>query len=166
MNLNKKYPLHSILNKLTIPALMILYIVGFYFIYRDAYNEITRIIGLIVLTILLILVFILFIFSFRILDYLVFTDDEIILCSYFRKNISFKYYEYVIGYGRYISIIEDKKILIFLPISLGKIVSVVDTSKFGNTIALNKNNILYCQIDDNLVKFLVEKIKNKDFYNN
>jgi len=157
MNKKLKYSLHSFSNRMTLPCLGVMFTIAYYFIYRDAYNEVLRWIGIASLSIILILVFILFIYYFRILDYLLFTNENIILCSFFRKNLSFQYSDYIWQYGVYSSTIEKKQIIIFSPKKLGKVFNCVDTSRLGNCIYLNKNHVLYCQHDNMLELILNEK---------
>ena len=155
----QKFYLHSYLNRTTLPFLSILFVIAYYFIYRDAYNELWRLIGLAIITLFLILVFILFIYYYRILDYLVFTNENIILCSIFRKNKFIKYADYIWHNGTYVSFFEKKQIIVFSPKNLGEVFSNVDTSRFGNCIYLNKIHVLYCNYDKELEDFLNEKIK-------
>ncbi|MBU1142601.1 MAG: hypothetical protein KKH92_03040 [Firmicutes bacterium] len=157
MNKRLKYPLHSFLNRLTIPFLFIMFSVAYYFIYRDAYNDLWRIIGMISLTIFLIVVLIVFLYLFRALDYIIFDNEEIKICSLFRSNQTFQYSDYVWSHGIYSSVIETKKITIFTPKQLDGVCILVDTSRLGNCRSLNKNHILYCQSDTYLEKFLETK---------
>lgn len=46
MNKKLKYSLHSFSNRMTLPCLGVMFTIAYYFIYRDAYNEVLRWIGI------------------------------------------------------------------------------------------------------------------------
>ena len=154
----KKYYLHSLMNRILFYVLLLIFFPAYFFIGKDAYNFTMMVIGFIVLSLFLFFVIFIFIYKFKVLDFLVFTDNEIILSSYFKKNINYNYRQYFVIIGLYISVIENKKAIIFNPLD-GPFAKEVDTSKFGNTLLLNKHMILYCQYDDKLYHYLEEKYK-------
>lgn len=151
----KKYYMHSLSNRIAFLVMIPLFIVGFYFIFKDAANDIMRIFGICFLTLLLGLV-ILLIIKFKAYGYLVFLDNKIIQKGFLCKKENYDYIDYRATLGAYSSIVEYKKVFIFLKKD-GPIVTEIDTSKFGNVMTVNKYKILYCMYDENLLKFLQEK---------
>lgn len=153
----KRYQLHSMTNKLAIPVLTIMFGVGVYFINRDAENTLLRVIGIVALLLLFVLSMYLFLYMYKAMDYLIFTDDNIILGSMFRKNEIFKYEDYYCTIGLYTTKLSAKQILIFTPKSIGKIFVKIDTTRFGNCTLANKHKILYCFYDKGLLNILKSK---------
>lgn len=137
--------------------LPIMFAVAAFFIYRDAYDNFWRIVGMVILSALLIFVLWLFLFAFKTFGFLTFEQDKIILHSPFAKRREWKYEEYVAVIGEYTSVIERKKAIILTPRKLKMICAEIDTSKFGNVIQANKAFILYSPYDEALHQFLEEK---------
>lgn len=153
----KRYPLHSITNKLVIPFLVIIFGIFVYLVNRDAENNLLRVIGVVSLLLLFMLSMYLFLYMYKAFDYLIFKDDNIILCSTFRKNIHFKFVDYYCTIGLYITKLSAKQILIFTPKSIGKVFVKIDTTRFGNCTLANKHKILYCFYDIGLLNILKSK---------
>ncbi len=151
----KKYYMHSLSDRITFSVMLPLFIIGFYFIIKDAANDVIRIFGICFLIILLGLV-ILLIIKFKTFGYLVFLDNRIMQKGFLCKKESYDYNNYCVTLGAYSSMVEYRKVFIFLKKD-GPIVTQIDTSKFGNVMAVNKYKILYCMYDEKLLKFLQEK---------
>ena len=138
-------------------VLLPMFIVGLYFIYRDAYNDLWRVIGIIFISLLFIFVMYLFLILFRSWDKLYFYEDKIVRVSIFKKE-EFRYEDYISVLGKYTSSVERKIAIILTPKKYDGAFTLVDTSRFGNVIQLNKMKVLYCISDDELIKFLNNKM--------
>jgi hypothetical protein len=99
----------------------------------------------------------LFLILFRSWDKLYFYDDKIVRISLFKKE-EFKYEDYIAVLGKYTSSVESKTAIILTPKKYDGVVTLVDTSRFGNVIQVNKMKVLYCLSDDELIKFLNNKM--------
>ena len=149
--------MHSLSNRIACLVLLPMFFVGFYFIYRDAYNDLWRVIGIIFISLLFIFVMYLFLILFRSWDKLYFYEDKIVRVSIFKKE-EFRYEDYIAVLGKYTSSVERKIAIILTPKEYDGAFTLVDTSRFGNVIQLNKMKVLYCISDDELVKFLNNKM--------
>ena len=98
-----------------------------------------------------------FIIRFKVFGKLYFYEEKIVMKNVFKEEV-FKYEEYVAVVGKYTSIIESKKWFILTPIRINRVVTIVDTSKSGNITIINKNKVLYCAFDDELLGFLDNKM--------
>ena len=99
----------------------------------------------------------LFLILFRSWDKLYFYEDKIVRISLFKKE-EFKYEDYIAVLGKYTSSVESKTAIILTPKNDDGVVTLVDTSRFGNLIQVNKMKVLYCLSDDELIKFLNNKM--------
>ena len=149
--------MHSLSNRIVCLVLLPMFFVGFYFIYRDAYNDLWRVIGIIFISLLFIFVMYLFLILFRSWDKLYFYEDKIVRVSIFKKE-EFNYEDYIAVLGKYTSSVERKRAIILTPKKYDGAFTLVDTSRFGNVIQLNKMKVLYCISDDELIKFLNNKM--------
>lgn len=149
--------MHSLSNRIASLVLLPMFVVGFYFIYRDAYNDLWRVIGIIFISLLFIFVMYLFLILFRSWDKLYFYEDKIVRVSIFKKE-EFNYEDYIAVLGKYTSSVERKRAIILTPKKYDGAFTLVDTSRFGNVIQLNKMKVLYCISDDELIKFLNNKM--------
>ena len=149
--------MHSVLNKLAYFVLYPIFIIFGYIMYRDRANDEIFIFGVLVMLGIFLFFNYIFLFKFKIFGKLYFYEDRIVMKDLFKEE-DFKYGDYVCVVGKYTSIIESKKHFIFTPIDKKVVVTLVDTSKFGNVITLNKNKVLYCTFDDKLLGFLDDKM--------
>lgn len=152
-----KIKMHTLLNRFAFWILFPIFIVASFFIYRDAASNELRIIGLSILLILFVGVMYFFIFKFCVYDYAIFKTDGIELRSPFKKKAFFKYNEVIACTAKYTSIIENKKYLTFTSKKYNSFVTHIDTSKFGNTVTLNKMQVVYVPMNKKLIEFLKEK---------
>ena len=153
-----KVKMHTLLNRLAFWILFPIFIVASYFIYKDAASNELRIIGLSILLILFVGVMYLFLFKLCVYDYAIFKAEGIELRTPFKKKAFFKYNEVYACFAEYTSIIEQKKYLTFTSKKYNSVVSHIDTSKFGNTLILNKMQVVYVPINEKLIVFLKEKV--------
>ena len=149
--------MHSLSNRIACLVLLPMFIIGLYFIYRDAYDDLWRIIGIVMISLLFIFSMYLFLILFRSWDKLYFYEDKIVRISLFKKE-EFKYEDYIAVLCKYTSSVESKTAIILTPKKYDGVVTLVDTSRFGNVIQLNKMKVLYCLSDDELIKFLNNKM--------
>ncbi len=160
-----KIKMHTVLNRLAFWVLFPMFIVASFFIYRDAASDELRVFGLIFMAVFFLLVIYLFIFKFCMFDYAVFSEEGIALCSPFKEKAFFKYDEVNACIAKYTSIIEFKKYLTFTSKKYNSVVTHIDTSKYGNAIAINKMQVVYVPAKENIIKFLKDK-KNLQWYVN
>ncbi len=153
-----KVKMHTLLNRLAFWILFPIFIVASYFIYKDAASNELRIIGLSILLILFVGVMYLFLFKLCVYDYAIFKAEGIELRTPFKKKAFFKYNEVYACFAEYTSIIEQKKYLTFTSKKYNSVVSHIDTSKFGNTLILNKMQVVYVPMNEKLIVFLKEKV--------
>lgn len=149
--------MHSLSNRVASLVLLVMFIIGLYFIYKDAYDDLWRIIGIVMISLLFIFSMYLFLILFRSWDKLYFYEDKIVRISLFKKE-EFKYEDYIAVLGKYTSSVESKTAIILTPKNDDGVVTLVDTSRFGNLIQVNKMKVLYCLSDDELIKFLNNKM--------
>ena len=149
--------MHSLSNRVASLVLLPMFIIGLYFIYRDAYDDLWRIIGIVMISLLFIFSMYLFLILFRSWDKLYFYEDKIVRISLFKKE-EFWYEDYIAVLGKYTSSVESKTAIILTPKKEDGVVTLVDTSRFGNVIQVNKMKVLYCISDDELIKFLNNKM--------
>ena len=149
-----KVKMHTLLNRLALWILFHMFIVASFFIYRDAASNQLRIIGLSILLILFVGVMYLFVFKLCVYDYVIFKADGIELRTPFKKKAFFKYNEVIACFAEYTSIVEQKKYLTFTNKKYNSIVTHIDTSKFGNTLILNKMQVVYVPMNEKLIDFL------------
>lgn len=152
-----KISMHSILNRMAGLVLIPMFALATYFICKDAASDGLRIFGLVMLGALLVFSVWGYFFKFCMLDYAVFKEDGIELRSPFRKKAFFKYDEVIGCFAYYTSVLEKKKYLTFTSIKHNAVVMHVDTSKFGNIIALNKMQVVYVPASQGIVEFLQTK---------
>ena len=96
----------------------------------------------------------LFVFKLCIYDYVIFKADGIELRTPFKKKAFFKYNEVIACFAKYTSIVEQKKYLTFTNKKYNSFVTHIDTSKFGNTLILNKMQVVYVPMNEKLIDFL------------
>ncbi len=149
-----KVLMHTPSNFLTYFVVLIMFAVGGFFIWRNAYDDTWRWIGMILLSVFFILASWLFLKLFRIFDWLVFTEHTVERHSLFGKKLTYQYSELYACVGLYTSVVESKKCLIFAPKRFNKIVTRIDTSKFGNVIPVNRLNFIYCPMKDKVIDLL------------
>lgn len=149
--------MHTPLNLLTIPVLLIMFVFAGFFILRDAIDDTARVIVFLCLILFFVLSCFLFLKVFRILDWLVFTENEVERHSLFGKKVVYQYSELYACIGIYVSVIEEKKYIIFSPKKLNIVAVEIYTRKFGNINYVNRNKIVYCAISDELMKLLRTK---------
>ena len=82
--------MHSLSNRIACLVLLPMFIIGLYFIYKDAYDDLWRIIGIVMISLLFIFSMYLFLILFRSWDKLYFYEDKIVRISLFKKE-EFKY---------------------------------------------------------------------------
>lgn len=152
-----KIKMHTLLNRLAFWVLFPMFFVASFFIYRDAANNELRIIGLSMLFIFYVFYMYLFLFKFCMYDYVIFKADGIELRTPFKKKAFFKYNEVIACFAKYTSIIEKKDYLTFTSKKYNSVVTHIDTSKFGNTLILNKMQVVYVPMTEKLIDFLKEK---------
>ena len=152
-----KVKMHTVLNRLAFWTLFPILIIASFFIYRDAASDGLRVFGLVFIAVFFLLVIYLFIFKFCLFDYAVFSDEGIALYSPFKKKAFFKYNEVNGCFAEYTSIIEMKKYLTFTNKKYDSVVTHIDTSSSGNTIAINKMQVIYVPMSDAIMDFLKEK---------
>lgn len=152
-----KVKTHTLLNRLAFWILFPVFMVASFFIYKDAASNELRIIGLSILLILFVGVTYLFVFKFCVFAYAVFDAEGIELHTLFKKKIFFKYDEVVACFAYYTSVIENKKYLTFTHKKHNSFVTHIDTSKFGNVIAINKMQVVYVPMKEKLIDFLNDK---------
>ena len=149
-----KYFMHTPSKLIAYLVLPIIFAVGGYFIWRDAYDDTWRLIGILILAGFFIGYLFLFLKAFRIFDWLVFGESTVERHSLFGNKLTYQYSEIYACIGIYTSVIEEKRCLIFAPKNLNRIAFHIDTSKFGNLIPVNRLNFVYCAVSDELLKFL------------
>jgi hypothetical protein len=149
-----KHFMHTPANLAVFPVILTIFVVAGYFIWRDAYDDTWRLIGVLLLTGFFIGYLFLFLKAFRIFDYLVFDENTVERHSIFGKKLIYQYSEIYAGIGMYTSTIEEKKYVIFAPKKLNRFVFHIDTSKFGNVISVNRLNFVYCAISNEMIDFL------------
>ena len=152
-----KKNMHSVSNKLAYFIIYPIVIVFALLAYRDRANDEIFFICLPISILLLLFYSYVFIIRFKVFGKLFFYEEKIVMKNVFKEEV-FKYEEYVAVVGKYTSIIESKKWFILTPIRINRVVTIVDTSKFGNITILNKNKVLYCAFDDELLGFLDNKM--------
>lgn len=152
-----KIKIHTLLNRLAFWALFPVFIVGGFFIYRDAVSNGIRMIGLSILLIFFVGVMYLLVFKFCIYGYAIFKSDGIELHTPFKKKVFFKYNEVIACFAEYTSLVEHKKYLTFTNKKYNSVVTHVDTTKFGNSLILNKMQVVYVPMSEKLIDFLKEK---------
>lgn len=80
-------------------------------------------------------------------------ENKIIRQGLFRKDELY-YKDCLIVVSFYKSIIEKKRAFISIPKKLNGIVEVIDTSKYGNLIPINKSGVMYCLYEEELHQLL------------
>ncbi len=156
----KKY-MHSLSNRIAFFTLIPLFGVGSYFIFRDAETDLLKFIGVGVMILLYLIFALLFIYKLKVLNKIIFYKEKFVIKELLKQK-EYKYEDYLAVIGDYTSIIEEKKAFIFIPKRLNIIVKKVDTSKTGNVIALNKNEVFYCLYDKVLHMFLDDIFSQKN----
>ena len=149
--------MHSLSNRVASLVLLVMFIIGLYFIYKDAYDDLWRIIGIVMISLLFIFSMYLFLILFRSWDKLYFYEDKLGRICLFKKD-DFIYEDFLAVLGKYTSSVESKTAIILTPKNDDGVVTLVDTSRFGNLIQVNKMKVLYCLSDDELIKFLNNKM--------
>ena len=149
-----KVKMHTPLNRLSFWFLFPMLAVGCYLVYRDAANDLLRIVGIATIFLLILFGAFISIFKFCEFDYAIFTDKGIELHSPFKKKAFFKYDEVIACPALYTSLFENKKYITFTPKCHNAVVDHIDTSKYGNVITLNKMQVIYVPMTDKLVEFL------------
>ena len=152
-----KKNMHSASNKLAYFIIYPIVIVFALLAYRDRANDEILFICLPIFILLLLFYSYVFIIRFKVFGKLYFYEEKIVMKNVFKEEV-FKYEEYVAVVGKYTSIIESKKWFILTPIRINRVVTIVDTSKSGNITIINKNKVLYCAFDDELLGFLDNKM--------
>lgn len=152
-----KKNMHSVSNKIAYFIIYPIVIVFALLAYRDRANDEIFFICLPIFILLLLFYSYVFIIRFKVFGKLYFYEEKIVMKNVFKEEV-FKYEEYVAVVGKYTSIIESKKWFILTPIRINRVVTIVDTSKSGNITILNKNKVLYCAFDDELLGFLDNKM--------
>ena len=146
--------MHTPLNILAYVVLHVMFFVGGWFICRDAYNETMRLVGALLIAALYIAANVLFLKGFRVLDWIVFSEEGIERHSLFGGKLVLAYSEIYACGGIYTSTIEEKRCLIFAPKSLNKFVMKIDTSRFGNVIQVNRMGFCYCPMNERVFEHL------------
>jgi len=152
-----KIKAHTILNRIAFWVLFPMFIAASFFIYRDAANDQLRVIGLAILVVLFLLVMYLFIFKLCVYDYAIFSEEGIELYSPFKKKAYYRYNEVIACFAQYTSIIEKKEYLTFTSKKYNSVVTHIDTSSSGNTIAINKMQVVYVPMSESIMGFLKGK---------
>ena len=152
-----KIKMHTLLNRLAFWILFPMFIIASFFIYKDAASNELRIIGLAILLILFVVIMYLFLFKLCVYDYAIFKADGIELRTPFKKKAFLKYNEVYACFAKYTSIVEQKKYLTFTSKEYNSVVTHIDTSRFGNTLTLNKMQVVYVPMNEKLINFLKEK---------
>ena len=149
--------MHTVLNRIAPWVLVPVFAVFSYLIYRDAASPMWAIVGLAMMFLLFAFSVWVFVFQFCIFDYAVFEDDRIVLYGPFGKKAEYQYSEVIGSFALYTYVIESKKYVTFTDKKYGGAVTHIDTSKWGNTIALNKMKVVYVPATEGLLHFLKEK---------
>lgn len=155
--MNKKYSIHMVTNILIPSIAFAILIVAAYVMSIYANDPKFNLAAIMFLVVIAIISFVMHVFVIGVLNHLKFDEDKIILCAALRKNKYFKYNEYVWTIGIYRSVLMRRKILIFTPKDERQLFTVIDTTKQGNCNYANKNNILYCFYDEDLLSYLKTK---------
>ena len=152
-----KLKMHTVLNRIAPWVLVPVLAVFSYLIYRDAASPILGIVGLGFMLLLMAFSVWAFVFGFCDFDYVIFEDDRILLYGPFGKKAEYRYSEVIGSFALYTSVLESKKYVTFTDKKYGGAVTHIDTSKWGNTIALNKMKVVYVPATEALLHFLKEK---------
>ena len=152
-----KIKMHTLLNRLAFWILFPMFIVASFFICKDAASDELRIVGLAILFILFVCVMYLFIFKLCVYDYAIFNEEGIELYTPFKKKAFFKYNELIACFAQYTSIMEKKEYLTFTSKKYNSVVTYIDTSSSGNTIAINKMQVVYVPMSEKIIEFLKGK---------
>ena len=161
-----KVKMHTLLNRLAFWILFPMFIVGSFFICKDAASDELRIVGLVILVILFIFVMYLFLFRLCVYEYAIFNEKGIELYTPFKKKVFFQYSEVIACFAQYTSIIEKKKYFTFTSKKYNSVVTHIDTSSFGNIITINKMQVVYVPMSERIVEFLKEKSDLQWYLNN
>lgn len=151
-----KRRMHKMSNIISIFLLIPIMVIGSYFIYRDAANDTLRYVGVATIIILCLGFFILMAIKFKVFAYIVFEEKEFVVKGFLCKEIRCLYEHYFAIIGSYTDIFTTVRAIILNPINGAKL-KTIDTRKFGNLVFANENNIFYCMLDDEILKFLNEK---------
>lgn len=151
-----KRRMHKMSNIISIFLLIPMMIVGSYFIYKDAANDILRYVGIAFIIILCVGFFLLMAIKWKVFAYIVFEEKEFIVKGFLCKEIRCLYEHYFAIIGSYTDVFGSTKAIILNPINGSKLKDI-DTRKFGSLIFANENNIFYCMLDEEILKFLNEK---------
>ena len=151
-----KRRMHKMSNIISIFLLIPLMVVGSYFIYKDAANDILRYVGIALIVILCVGFFLLMAIKWKVFAYIVFEEKEFIVKGFLCKEIRCLYEHYFAIIGSYTDVFGSTKAIILNPINGSKLKDI-DTRKFGSLIFANENNIFYCMLDEEILKFLNEK---------
>ena len=149
--------MHTLLNRIAPWVLVPVLGFGSYFIYRDAASPMLGIVGLAMMFLLFAFSIWAFAFQFCVFDYAVFEDDRIVLYGLFGKKADFRYDEVIGSFALYTSILESKRYVTFVDKKYNGAITHVDTSKWGNTVALNKMKVVYVPATESLMTFLQQK---------
>lgn len=94
--------------------------------------------------------------KWKVFAYIVFEEKEFIVKGFLCKEIRWLYEHYFAIIGSYTDVFGSTKAIILNPINGSKLKDI-DTRKFGSLIFANENNIFYCMLDEEILKFLNEK---------
>lgn len=150
---------HTKMNQLAFWVLPLLLIGGCVLIWTKAANATARYIGVGALVALIGAAACLFLIRYRLFDTLVFNVSAVERHSLFGKITVHRYSDVYATVGVYSSSLESKPCAILTPKRLQTAVFLIDTGKYGNLISVNRHDVFYCPMDDELQKFLRTRLE-------